>query len=245
LQDTDNLIWKLKWVLEGWAPQTLLDSYSDERVMAADENLLNSTRSTDFITPKSQASKDFRHAVLDLARDHAFARSLVNSGRLSVPAHLTSSALNTVDEDAFDCRVRPGSPIEDAPVQRLGEAQDSWLLSHLGQRFVLLVFVNSPQDLDGPTLDGLRSLRTLPEDDAGRVTLEALVVSAQTAAPVPGLAALWDVKGTAARRLDATPGTAVLLRPDQHVAARWRQLSWPAGHKVVRAAMDRASGVAV
>jgi 3-(3-hydroxy-phenyl)propionate hydroxylase len=57
-------------------------------VSAADENLMNSTRSTDFITPKSQVSRDFRNAVLGLAREHAFARALVNSGRLSVPAHL-------------------------------------------------------------------------------------------------------------------------------------------------------------
>jgi hypothetical protein len=89
IQDTDNLVWKLKLVMEGLAPESLLDSYSEERVAAADENLLNSTRSTDFITPKSQVSKDFRNAVLGLAREHAFARTLVNSGRLSVPAHLT------------------------------------------------------------------------------------------------------------------------------------------------------------
>jgi 3-(3-hydroxy-phenyl)propionate hydroxylase len=74
-------------VIDGLAPEALLDSYSEERVAAADENLMNSTRSTDFITPKSQVSKDFRNAVLGLAREHPFARALVNSGRLSVPAH--------------------------------------------------------------------------------------------------------------------------------------------------------------
>jgi 3-(3-hydroxy-phenyl)propionate hydroxylase len=75
IQDTDNLVWKLKLVMQGLAPESLLDSYSEERVAAADENLLNSTRSTDFITPKSQVSKDFRNAVLGLAREHAFART--------------------------------------------------------------------------------------------------------------------------------------------------------------------------
>ena len=53
IQDTDNLCWKLKLVLDGKAPESLLDTYS-ERVYAADENILNSTRSTDFITPKVQ-----------------------------------------------------------------------------------------------------------------------------------------------------------------------------------------------
>ena len=79
-QDTDDLIWKLKLVMDGLAPDTLLDTYSADRTFAADENLMNSTRSTDFITPKSRVSKVFRNAVLNLAQDHAFARRLVNSG---------------------------------------------------------------------------------------------------------------------------------------------------------------------
>ena len=57
IQDTDNLLWKLKLVMDGQAPDGLLDSYSDERVTAAEENILNSTRSTDFITPKSRISR--------------------------------------------------------------------------------------------------------------------------------------------------------------------------------------------
>ena len=65
-QDTDNLAWKLKLVVDGTAPESLLDSYDEERVFAADENILNSSRSTDFITPKSHASRVFRDAVLDL-----------------------------------------------------------------------------------------------------------------------------------------------------------------------------------
>src|ERR1044071_5106962 len=57
IQDADNLVWKLKLVMDGLAPEALLDTYSEERVAAADENLMNSTRSTDFITPKSNTSK--------------------------------------------------------------------------------------------------------------------------------------------------------------------------------------------
>src|SRR5512134_1112837 len=67
-QDIDNLVWKLALVIAGRAPERLLDSYDAERICAADENLLNSTRSTDFITPKSAASRLFRDAVLELAK---------------------------------------------------------------------------------------------------------------------------------------------------------------------------------
>ena len=52
VQDIDNLAWKLGAVLEGQAPRALLATYGTEREAAADENILNSTRSTDFITPE-------------------------------------------------------------------------------------------------------------------------------------------------------------------------------------------------
>jgi 3-(3-hydroxy-phenyl)propionate hydroxylase len=59
LQDADGLVWKLDLVMRGLAPESLLDTYHSERAYAADENILNSTRSTDFITPKSKTSRVF------------------------------------------------------------------------------------------------------------------------------------------------------------------------------------------
>jgi 3-(3-hydroxy-phenyl)propionate hydroxylase len=68
VQDADNLAWKLAAVLQGQAPDALLDSYASEREYAADENIRNSTRATDFITPKSEVSRLFRDAVLELTK---------------------------------------------------------------------------------------------------------------------------------------------------------------------------------
>ncbi len=101
VQDIDNLAWKLAMVMRGEAPEALLDSYDAERAYAADDNLLNSTRSADFITPKNAGSRIYRDAVLDLARDHAFARPLVNSGRLSVPATLQTVFVANVGVSFF------------------------------------------------------------------------------------------------------------------------------------------------
>ena len=39
LQDTDNLAWKLQLVIAGLAPEALMDSYSAERVAAADDDV--------------------------------------------------------------------------------------------------------------------------------------------------------------------------------------------------------------
>ena len=68
VQDAENLAWKLAAVVQRQAPDALLDSYADEREYAADENIRNSTRATDFITPKSEISRLFRDAVLELAK---------------------------------------------------------------------------------------------------------------------------------------------------------------------------------
>ena len=107
VQDADNLAWKLALVATGQADASLLDSYHDERALAADDNLRQSTRSTDFITPKSATSRHLRDAVLELAADEPFARRLVNSGRLSTPTPYLDSPLNTADEDRFDGLMRP------------------------------------------------------------------------------------------------------------------------------------------
>ncbi|MEY3251280.1 MAG: 3-(3-hydroxy-phenyl)propionate hydroxylase [Pseudomonadota bacterium] len=235
IQDADNLVWKLKLVLDGTAPESLLDTYSTERVAAADENLLNSTRSTDFITPKSPASLDLRNAVLTLAREHAFARTLVNSGRLSVPTHVVDSPLSTPDADAWDCAQAPGSPLADTPVRH--EGRDSWLLRHTGGGFVLLMFVPTPDAL-GPAQRAL--IDTLA---AGAVPVRTVLVAERQgpALPLPlpaGVTLLHDHRRRAAQRLDASPGCAVLLRPDQHLAARWRGPSLAA----VQAALARACG---
>ena len=132
LQDTDNLCWKLKLVMDGTAPDSLLDSYDYERIHGADENILNSSRSTDFITPKSEMSRLLRDAVLDLSEHYEFARPLVNSGRLSVPCTYDGSPLNSADALDGPDRTRPGSPCPDVP---LG---DEFLLPKLGGRFTLL-----------------------------------------------------------------------------------------------------------
>lgn len=224
LQDADNLGWKLKLVLAGKAPARLLDSYSEERVFAADENLMNSTRSTDFITPKSRASRTFRNAALSLAKDHAFGRSLVNSGRLSVPAFLVDSSLNSPDQDSFVGRMLPGAPMDDAPVEKGGVS--SWLLQSTGNRFQLMVFVNDPAEA-----------ASLAAFDCDGILVEPLVVSRQPG-KAGALNCLHDARGVAFQRYDARPGTAYLIRPDQHVAARWRGFD----AAQLRAAVARATG---
>lgn len=85
IQDAANLGWKLALVLQGRAPDDLLDSYSDERHAAAADNLRVTSATARFLAPRSAAEFTLRRAVLALARRHDFARPMVNTGRMSVP----------------------------------------------------------------------------------------------------------------------------------------------------------------
>ena len=202
IQDVDNLGWKLAMVVKGAAPQSLLDTYSSERVQAADENILNSTRATDFITPKSEISKIFRNAVLDLAEIAEFARPIVNSGRLSLPCTYDDSSLNGANETELPRRTRPGSPVPDAP---LGP---EWLLSRLGGQFqIMAIDAEVPENLEIAGMD-IKSIRL---SAAGNDALRE-------------------------RFLGDARSAIYLLRPDQHVAARWTVFDEAA----IRAAAARA-----
>jgi 3-(3-hydroxy-phenyl)propionate hydroxylase len=207
IQDADNLIWKLALVIDGRAPAALLDSYDAERTAAADENIGHSTRATDFITPKSRVSKLMRNAVLTLAAQFPFARTLVNSGRLSVATVLDGSALNTPDSEDFDGPLQPGAAALDAPLA------GGWLLAALPTQFTLLLFADAITPAQQDALDGLAR--------------ECIPVHTTCVPP----------EGLAAQRYGARPGTACLLRPDQHLAARWHAFDAAA----VRAAVARAT----
>ncbi len=94
IQDADNLIWKLDWVLRGWASPALLDSYDPERREGAEHNVLVTNRTARFLSPRSPAERMIRNAVVDLARRHPFARALVNTGRMSIASVYTRSPLS-------------------------------------------------------------------------------------------------------------------------------------------------------
>ncbi len=220
VQDADNLGWKLAAVLQGRAPDALLDAYAREREAAADENIRHSTRATDFITPRNAVSRLFRDAVLALARTQPFARTLVNSGRLSTATTLHGSPLNTPDADDFDGAMVPGAAAADARVTH-ADGRDDWLLRRLGDGFTALVGADAGVER---TLHGLA------------VNGFALQVLAIAPAGAPAQGALVDRDGAVARRYDLQPGSVVLLRPDAHVCARWRS---PARAQV-EAAMRRA-----
>jgi len=153
IQDAENLAWKLALVLAGDAPNSLIDSYDLERGAAADENIGHSTRSTDFIAPRSPQELRFRDAVLSLARDAPFAKRMLNSGRLSAPTSY-DSPLSTPDGAAWTGDARLGAPLPDAPLED-SAGRPKWLLDAAdGEPTVLYI-------RDGQAPAGIAGLNTL------------------------------------------------------------------------------------
>jgi 3-(3-hydroxy-phenyl)propionate hydroxylase len=213
LEDAENLAWKLDRVLREISPEALLESYHTERSGAADENIRESTRSTDFMAPNSHQEARLRKAVLSLARETEFGKRMVNAGRLSVPS-IYDSPLSTEDRDPWRGGPRPGTSMCDAPIAARDD-NPSFLTEAFiktGTRFTLLEFSNGVA-VDVP--DGVGVIR------------------------IGGQDGFSDSAGLAGARYDAEPGTAYLLRPDGYVAARFRHPT----RATLEAALTRAAGI--
>jgi len=149
VQDAENLAWKLAAVIDRRAPAGLLASYDSERGQAAGENIAHSTRSTDFIAPRTRTERLFRDATLALAAKTDFAKRLVNSGRLSTATRY-DTPLSTPDEEPFAGVAALGAPLPDAPL-----AGGDYLLDRLGQGFTVLHVPDGaepPPRIDGAEL---------------------------------------------------------------------------------------------
>ena len=203
IHDVDNLCWKLAAIIRGEASAELLQSYDEERVRGADENIRNSSWTSRFMSPDGAVDMAFRNAVLGLAIDHPFAQRLVNAGRLSVPCSQEASSLTSADVDLFDVPIRLGMACLDAPV--ISAAGRDWLLRQLGNKFTLLIIGNALPQADREFLDDLVVVRI-------------------------GAGGFADCEG----KVEARYGRGVyLIRPDQHVAARWND----PGVEQIRAAL--------
>jgi 3-(3-hydroxy-phenyl)propionate hydroxylase len=214
LDDADNLAWKLAAVVRGSSP-ALLDSYSTERVQAFHINAESARRSTEFMSPPSRGFDVLREAVLSLAGTDRGVAELINPRQTAAVAY-TGSPLSTPDggNDAWRAGPVPGKVLPEAPV---GGAC-SHLTEVVGPGFVLLCFGEDPP---WTAIDGLRTVPVLQHADARWPH------------------ALIDAEGRLAQTLDGAAGCAYLLRPDGHVAARWKQ----AEEAGVRAALRRAQGL--
>ena len=185
MQDVDNLAWKLAAVYHREADARLLDTYNEERKHGADENILNSSRTTDFMTPKTAIAKLFRESVLDLVEHTNAMRPLVNSGRLSLPCVYDGSSLNGPDDNRMPVRTRVGSTLVDAPVN------GGWLTDQVGNYFIVLAVNCEIQ------IEGLPVLRLDADPMVTERYLGDLLQAVYLIRPDQIIAARWEIASAA------------------------------------------------
>jgi 3-(3-hydroxy-phenyl)propionate hydroxylase len=205
VHDAENAAWKLAFVLRGWAPQELLQTYDTERRAAADESLEITETTMQFLVPRNAAERAHRLDVLERARRDPEARSQVDSGRMYEPFWYVDSPLTTPSLD----RPFPGRPARgQVPPPLPG-----------------VIVPDTPiTDPERPGASRLRDIArdgflVLVSDDVARDEIQAFV-AAFTAVPVRTvkLGTLTPL-GSLARILGAQPGEAWVVRPDGHIAA--------------------------
>jgi len=227
-QDAQALAWRLALVARGVAPAHLLASYTQERVGAAREIIDEAGKSTRFMAPPTRGFRLLRDAVLSLSLTQPFVGPLYH-WRTSRPHEYTHSPLNSAGDDNA---LFTAGPAHGAPPCNVRLGPDQFLLDHLGHGFTLLCATAAaalPEALQAEVAAARE--RGLP--------LRVIAVGAPQ--PVTGAdLSLADADGHLRARHGLRAGGAYLLRPDQHVCARWMTLD---AHRL-RAALQQAVGQA-
>ncbi|POR52164.1 3-(3-hydroxy-phenyl)propionate hydroxylase [Paraburkholderia eburnea] len=211
IDDADNLAWKLAYAIHGRADERLLDSYSDERVFAAHENLSYGTKSTEFMAPPSFAFELMRTAVLSLAARHPGVRPLINPRQTSAIAY-RDSPLNAVS-DPLVSGPAPGTVLPECPITIVdgGGTRAGHMTDLIGTHFTALYFSD-----DGTVPPALAALET-----SCGVPVKLVPLARQTPADTTRRCG-WDHTGRLFPMYGAAAATLYLVRPDGHVLGRWQ-----------------------
>ncbi len=215
VSDADNLAWKLVAVLRKQAPAQLLETYNEERLEAAQENVHVTNRTARFLRAPEGMERTLRSAAISLAKQFPFARPLINTGRMAVANTYTRSSACAGSGGFSAQNVTIWLDAGGTQARTLNE-----LLRWCDGRLLLLVFGRIPP-MDLPRLREL-ALR-LPM----RV-VQVLGPDGQHASPGLALEHVYDLKGHLRLATQAQARQWVVLRPDAYVAGsgqsgpKWR-----------------------
>lgn len=227
VQDSINLAWKLAAVVDGKAAPALLDTFSDERVADARQICREAGRSTRMMAPPSRGFRVMQQAVLSLALDQTFVRELLH-WRTSHPIDYADSPLSLVDatESQFAAGPRPGAPARNARLEV------GFLLDVVDPAAFNVIVFGTDASMWRAALDDVRSLRHQG------VAARLIAVRTQAGGADGADAVAVDPQGHCAALWGAADGAVYVLRPDEHVAARWTRGSNRRVARVVEQALQ-------
>jgi 2-polyprenyl-6-methoxyphenol hydroxylase-like FAD-dependent oxidoreductase len=138
IMDAHNLAWKLAQVASGQSPDSLLDTYGEERGPVAADVLELTHALVQIATVKQPVKRLLRDAIVPIAcRISSLQRRAVR--RLS-HEHVTYSSSSLTQFDPRSSGMRPGDPAPDVPVAVPGDSSVTRLYEALrSTRHVLLV----------------------------------------------------------------------------------------------------------
>ena len=205
IADADNLAWKLAAVLRGHATPALLHSYNQERLQAAQRNVQVTNRTARYLRAPAGMERTFRSATISLAKTHAFARSLINTGRMAQAHHYQYSDV---------CHSDAGFMVQNASIRynRLESGSLADLLQWADGRLLLLVF----GELSRKELGKLQSLTSLAPINVVQVVHKKRAQATEH---------VMDPHKTLRRACHAEKAQWALLRPDAYLAAKGKALN--------------------
>jgi 4,5-epoxidase len=206
LQDAYNLAWKLGMALRGGAPDSLLDSYSEERLVAARSVLKSTDSIANIFLAHDRATQLLRdRIVLPLLGTHTMQKRLtrktsqldMNYRELGLSAHQDRGLLERA-------RVRAGDRTPDVLFRdaRTNEPTSLFTLLSRSQLFALLGPGARPEKI-------ARLAQAL-----GRLGIACFQVLPRAAHPAHDIAGLIDITGDFGRLYGARGEFLYLIRPD-------------------------------
>jgi len=205
IADADNLAWKLAAVLSGKAAPRLLASYNQERIQAAQRNVHVTNRTARYLRAPEGMEKTFRSASIGLAKHHAFAKALINTGRMAEANRYDVSDV---------CQADGGFMVQNVALQFSSDSTGNLadLLQWANGRLLLLVF----GELSRKEITKLQSISAL-------AAVYAVQVVHKKHADV--LEHVMDKNKTLRSACQCEKAQWALLRPDAYLAAKGKAIN--------------------
>lgn len=224
VQDIHGLVWRFAAVLQGWAPETILDSYETERREVARHNTEQSVRNAQKLIEIPQAlgtDKDRSRARMEASLSDPVKRKEVVAAIQNQAEHFDMLGLQlgyrydsgAVVADDIDAPEVSNPVREYAPTTKPGARLPHVWVERSGDKYSTL-------DLIKPGAFTLLTSNPCSEwDDAARAIKDI---------PIQVIAFNRDVKAVGSNWADVSEigdSGALLIRPDQHVG--WRAVCKP------------------